>query len=110
LKAGAKVKAAKTAKLETEKRKRKRKTDPTPKSRDIEEEDEAMDEPPDADNHAAPRSPSLVTKRLQELERQTTDEDNHRIKEVQLVAADIQAKMPVKVRGRLKLRATMVVR
>lgn len=58
----AKVETAKTAKLEA-KKKRKRKTCSSLKSQDVEEEDEAIDQLPDEENCAAPRSPSPATKR-----------------------------------------------
>jgi hypothetical protein len=103
----------KTAKLEAAKKKRIRKANPIATSQDIKVEDEATDEPLVIDDRAAPRSPSPATMRQWELERQVTEEDLHRIKEVQLVASGVQAKMPTMVRARhlrLKLHATVVIR
>jgi hypothetical protein len=84
--------AVKTAKLEANKKKRKRKviptsTNPTLGSKEVEEEDEATDDPLVVDNRAASKSPSLANKRQRDMEQHVTEEDLSRMREAQIAAA-----------------------
>jgi hypothetical protein len=88
----------KIAKLEADKNMRKRKVIPTPASKEIEEEDEATDDPLVVDNRTAPRSPSPVTRRHWDMERHVMEEDLHCIREAQVAAVGAQAKMLLKIR------------
>jgi hypothetical protein len=113
---------AKTAQLQANKKKRKRRASLppaietpvilTPSIREVEDdEDEATDDSTFVEDRSARRSLSLAAKRQQELEQMTTEDDLRQVRELQRVAAGVQARMPVLVKVRPyrpKPRATSV--
>jgi hypothetical protein len=86
---------------------------PTPRSREVESEDEAIEELPVAEDRPVRRSESPAAKRQRELVEMTSEDALRLGLETQQTAAATQAKMPATIRPRLfrpKLRIPVAAR